>query len=548
MDFAHPLPAVTLRRPGVGTQTVSQGVLMKFIPVSLLCHLSLFATSAFSATVTITSPVNGSTVVSPVNVHATYNGTAPATYMKVWVDHVAGVTQHSTNVFDTTIVLANGPHLIEVQAKDAGTGVVSTTASNISVTPGAVSVSPASVSLQSGATQQFTATDNAGLAVSWSATGGTITSTGFYTAGATAGNFGVTATDSNGNASSAIVTIAGANAVTIQTPSDRSTVSSPLHVQATYSGSVPATYIKIWLDGVASTIQHNTNIFDTTIGLANGLHEIEITAKDATTGIVYKNNVMVTVAGASLSYTTWKNDVARTGQQNNETVLTPSTVNSSKFGFMFSNPVDGYVYAQPLYMPNLSIAGGTHNVVFVETEHDSVYAFDADLPGPPLWQISIIPPGGTTIPQALVGSTIQPVVGITSTPVIDPVSKTMYVVGETLENSSIIFRLHALDVSTGNERPGSPVVVSAPGFQPMEQLQRTACYWPTGTFISPLPRTAGSLPIVRCRWPRSRPGTILQQGLWAAFGWEAQELRLTAAGTSMSPVATAAGMGTQTYP
>ncbi|MEP6644885.1 MAG: hypothetical protein ABJA69_10320 [Acidobacteriaceae bacterium] len=447
---------------------------MKFVPVFLFALISsLSSSSSFAGTVAIASPANGSTVASPINVHATYNGTVPATYMKVWVDHVAGAVQHSTDVFDAAIALANGSHLIEVQAKDAGTGTVFTTSSNITVASAAVSIAPPSLSLPPGGTQRFTATDSAGLAVTWSATGGSISSSGLYTAGSINGNFTVTATDSKGAAGTATVTIAKANTVTIQNPADRATVSSPLHLLAAFNGTAPATYMKLWLDGDPSTIQRNTNVFDTTVGLANGFHEISIAAKDSATGVVHKSQIAVTVAGSSLSYTTWKNDNSRTGQQDKETVLTPATVNSSKFGFMFSNPVDGFVYAQPLYMPNLSIAGDTHNVVFVETEHDTVYAFDADMSEPPLWQVSIIPPGSSTVPQALVGSSIRPEIGITSTPVIDPASRTMYLVGETLENGSVIFRLHALDIANGNERPGSPVVLSAPGFQPTEQLQRT---------------------------------------------------------------------------
>ena len=119
---------------------------MKFTSVFLLVLISLlslpFASSAFAGTVTVANPANGSATVSPVKVHATYNGSGPATYMKIWVDHVAGASQHSTNVFDATIALTNGPHLIEVQAQDAGTGIVSTTASKITVTNGAVSLSP----------------------------------------------------------------------------------------------------------------------------------------------------------------------------------------------------------------------------------------------------------------------------------------------------------------------------------------------------------------------------------------------------------------------
>lgn len=174
-----------------------------------------------------------------------------------------------------------------------------------------------------------------------------------------------------------------------------------------------------------------------------------------------------------LNYTTWKNDNLRTGQQLQETILTPSNVNSSHFGVLFSQPVDGSVFAQPLYLSNLSIAGGTHNVVFVATEHDSVYAFDADTSASPLWEISLIPPGGTTVPASPLANAITPERGITGTPVIDASSGTLYVVSLTLESGNDVFRLHALNVATGQEEGGSPVLVSFPsGFQPNVQLQR----------------------------------------------------------------------------
>ena len=153
-------------------------------------------------------------------------------------------------------------------------------------------------------------------------------------------------------------------------------------------------------------------------------------------------------------------------------MLTPGNVNSTTFGLQFSDPVDGAVYTQPLYVANLTIGGSTHNVVLVGTEHDSVYAFDADIAGPPLWQQSLIPVGATTAPQTLVLGSIRPEVGITGTPVIDVAAGTLYVVAETLENSNIVFRLHALSVTTGAERPGSPVVIDALGWQPFRQLQR----------------------------------------------------------------------------
>jgi uncharacterized protein (TIGR03437 family) len=174
---------------------------------------------------------------------------------------------------------------------------------------------------------------------------------------------------------------------------------------------------------------------------------------------------------AQVSLLTYHNDLSRTGQNLTETILTPSNVQAGKFGVLFSDPVDGQVYGQPLYLWGLSIpAKGIHNVVFAVTEHDSVYAFDADSnTGPnaaPLWHVSFINPaaGVTAVPaENLVCQVIVPEIGITGTPVIDPDSETLYVVAMTLEDfgQTYVQRLHALDVTTGAERPGSPVEIEA---------------------------------------------------------------------------------------
>ncbi len=176
--------------------------------------------------------------------------------------------------------------------------------------------------------------------------------------------------------------------------------------------------------------------------------------------------------------TTQHNDIARTGAYTTEAVLSPSNVNTNTFGKVFYYVVDGTVYAEPLYMANIKMGAGTpqagtqHNVLFVATEHDSVYALDADsnlgANAKPLWQITLLDAahgaaaGATTVPPTDTGETdIVPEVGITGTPVIDPATNTVYVVGKTKEGKVEVARLHALDITTGAEKFGGPVVISA---------------------------------------------------------------------------------------
>ena len=163
---------------------------------------------------------------------------------------------------------------------------------------------------------------------------------------------------------------------------------------------------------------------------------------------------------------TWHNDIARTGQNLLETQLTPANVNAKSFGKLFSYKVVGQIYAQPLYVPNVQVSGqGTHNVVYIVTEHDQVYAFDADGNGSqPLWQDSFIDPAKGITPYSTQGDecdSLQPEAGITSTPVIDAKSNTMYVVAETAESGVAVQRLHALDITNGSEKFGGPVQIQA---------------------------------------------------------------------------------------
>ena len=204
-------------------------------------------------------------------------------------------------------------------------------------------------------------------------------------------------------------------------------------------------------------------------------------------------NVTISEIAGSGPFTgvlTYHNDNSRTGQNLNESVLSPANVTQSKFGKLFSYPLDGQVFAQPLYVYKVPIDGQNHNVIYVATEHDTVYAFDADnKASSALWSVSFLnsAEGVTPIPSSDLDSPINPEIGVTSTPVIDGNSGTLYVLAATKENGNYVHRLHALDITSGAEKFGGPVVIqgSVPGsgsgssngqitFQTKIQLQRPA--------------------------------------------------------------------------
>src|SRR5580704_15854825 len=178
--------------------------------------------------------------------------------------------------------------------------------------------------------------------------------------------------------------------------------------------------------------------------------------------------VFVLSTSGQTAVLTQHNDNARTGQNTAETILNTGNVNANQFGKLFAMPTDGQVYAQPLYVPGVTIKGGVHNVVIIATENDSVYAYDADFGGAPLWKVSMVDAGhgAGTGETALNSATTtqcgdtQPSVGITSTPVIDPTSKTIYVEAKSTNGTNYFHRLHALDLLTGNEKTPGPVVIT----------------------------------------------------------------------------------------
>ncbi len=214
---------------------------------------------------------------------------------------------------------------------------------------------------------------------------------------------------------------------------------------------------------------------------------------------------------------TQRYDNSQSGANTQEVILTPSNVNVNQFGKLFALPVDGQVFAQPLYVKNVTIPGkGLHNVLYVATENDSVFAFDADGQSTvPLWQVSFLSPATpvTAVPcQAVVVCDINPVIGITGTPVIDPTSGILYVVAKTQEplgasaactsngTYDYCYRLHALDITSGTEQLGGPVLLSA-------SVPGTGYDSVNGVV------TFGAL------WQLQRPGLLLLNGtVYIAFG------------------------------
>jgi hypothetical protein len=172
---------------------------------------------------------------------------------------------------------------------------------------------------------------------------------------------------------------------------------------------------------------------------------------------------------AQISVLTQHNDIGRTGQNTNESILNTSNVNVAHFAKLFSLPVAGQVYAQPLYVQNVTIAGTNHNVLIVATETDHVYAFDADTKGTALWTASMVDQahGAKSSEHSLQSSTaigctdLQPQIGISSTPVIDALAQTIYVEAKSQLGSTYIHRLHALDLTTGHEIAPGPVEITA---------------------------------------------------------------------------------------
>lgn len=249
--------------------------------------------------------------------------------------------------------------------------------------------------------------------------------------------------------------------VHVCSPLNNSVVSSPVHFEAAAKSNCAK---GISAMGIYDRPGHRVYVtqgayLNTFLNMAPGNYNTTVQEWDNCKGSL-KTFINITVTGGSTGppILTYQYGNMRVGANTQESTLTTSNVNVSTFGKKFTYSIDQYSYGQPLYVPNLSIGGIVHNVVFVVTENNSIYAFDAD-GGGQLWHHFI----DTPIPcSAVHGCGIAPTVGITATPVIDLSLGRIYVESRTAPNSGGYWHgLHALDITTGNEVSGSPVVIAA---------------------------------------------------------------------------------------
>ena len=388
--------------------------------------------------------------------------------------------------------------------------------------PVAISISPTSASVATTKTQQFTATvtGSTNMAVTWqvdSVTGGdsthgTISTSGLYTApSAVPSPASVTVTaiaqaDSTKSATAALtVTASGGSNITVSVSPRRGglTVTQQLStLQATLTNDTTNAGVT-WSSSGGGSFSSTTSLSGVAVTFTapSSAGVVTITATSVADGL---KTATATIGVTDLpAVWTHLNGNLRQGANLQEHALAtsgPTAVNSTNFGKLFSCTVDAPIYAQPLWVANLTIGGAKHNAIYVATEHDTVYAFDADVnssPCVPLWSASLLASGETWVSSADDSNCtdLSPDVGIVGTPVIDMSSNTMFVVSASKSSGTFHQRIHALDVTTGSDKI-APTEISATvagtgngssggtiSFDPLLNNQRSALLLENGHII-----------------------------------------------------------------
>jgi Immunoglobulin domain/Immunoglobulin I-set domain len=405
-------------------------------------------------------------------------GTAPLSY-QWFVNGTPSGTNSSTFSIAQATTAQNGAH-IDVKVSNATGSVTSTTATltvNAAATAPAITQQPANTTVTAGQSATFTvtATGTAPLTYQWFLNGSAAgTNSNTYTisqttVGQTGAQIHVKVTNAAGSATSNTVTLtvnaAAPTAPSITTQPTNATVTAGQSATftVTATGTAPLTYQWFLNSSAAGTNSNTYTISQTTLAQTGA--QIFVTVTN-TAGHATSQTVTLTVNAVqtnTVNVLTYHNDVARTGQNVSESTLTTANVKSASFGLVGNLSVDAGVDAEPLYVSNLTLAGGVHNVVYVVTENDSVYAFDADTFAQ-LWHVSVLGANETASDNRGCNQ-VSPIIGITSTPVIDLSAGThgeIFLVAMSLDSSGNYHqRLHALDLTTGGEVGGSPMTIQA---------------------------------------------------------------------------------------
>ena len=455
-----------------GTQ--STGALTANTTYSLTCSGPGGTSTAATATVTVAAhalptaalSANPTSVASGAAAALTWSSTnaTSCTASGGWSGTKAASGTASTGALTATTTYS----LTCTGAGGTSTAATATVTVAASALPtAALSANPTSIASGGAATLTWSSTNATSCTASngWSGTkaaSGTA-STGALTANTT---YSLTCSGAGGTSTAATATVTiSTGTVTVSPTAAAITWWQTQQFTATVPGGGTATWSVDTIAGGNSTVGtiDATGLY--TPGTAPGTHTI-LAASGADSGTATLG--VTNLAGVY----TYHDDLARDGANIQEYGLTTSNVNTAGFGKRTSCAVDGAVYAQPLWVANLTIGGAQHNVVFVATEHDSLYAFDADAaPCVQLWQAVLVATshgataGETSVPAALVGMAngdISPEIGVTSTPVIDPAAGILYVLAKSTNAAQTVFyqRLHAINLATGNEMTGSPALIA----------------------------------------------------------------------------------------
>ncbi len=441
--------------------------------------VTLTVTAAATAPTIAQQPTNDTVTAGQTAAFSVVaTGTAPLTYQWFMNGTAAGTNSNLFSIAQTTAGQTGAQIYVKVSnATGSATSAMVTLTVTAAATAPTITQQPVSDTVTAGQTAVFSvvATGTAPLTYQWFMNGtvaGTNSST-FSIAQTTTGQSGaqiyVKVSNATGSATSNTVTLTVnaaapiAPTITLQPTNLTVTAGQSATFTVTATGTAPLTYQWFVNGSAVGTNSNSYTISQTTLGQTGA--QIYVTVSNVVNTATSQTVTLTVnaVQASTVNVLTYHNDVARTGQNLNESTLTAANVNFANFGMLGNLSADAGVDAEPLYASNLTLAGGVHNVLYVVTENDSVYAFDADT-FTQLWHVSVLGANETASDNRGCGQ-VSPIIGITSTPVIDLSAGThgkIFLVAMSLDNNgNYHLRLHALDLTTGAEISGSPVTVQA---------------------------------------------------------------------------------------